>query len=826
MDSISKETSRRAAFAHPVLNTVLALGALMALNIPAQSAEPAQTAANETSGLAEVIVTAQFRAENLQETPLSITAISGDQLATQGLTNVADLGLVIPNANIRQQGNASGPNPQIGMRGVQTTDFIYTTEPGVAIYVDDVYHGTLTGSAMDLLDLERVEVLRGPQGTLFGKNALGGAIHLISKQPKGDNSGYVEAATGSSRLVDLKAGFDFSILDNLFMRVSGVAKRINGYQDVLDFPCEMKKLGTPQLAGSLPSLLPSNEQNAGNCKIGEFGGKSTNAVRAMLRYLATDDLEFNLTADYSRTDDQPPPETVLTGRQPGLDSLYTDGPGGIFQRFGVRIDDTRFIPPSYFTTYANYNDPMGSKNWPTDQIIETRSASAKVNYRVNDYVRLKLVAARRTYDGSWASDQDYTPFDLNTTYNLQHHEQNSAELQLSGTLFTTVDWTAGAFYYDSKSKLGGFVTFGAFDYLGIIPNFAQNDRFTTKSKSGYAHVAWRATDALTLTAGVRETSEDKTFTFDHTNFLTILTPLQYGQSHFDWKAAVDYKITNSIMTYGSVSTGFRSDGAQPRPFVRNELTSVPAEEITAYEIGLKSDFFEHRLRVNLAGFINDYSPRVTSRFGYSCNLANDTTPGPYFPPGPAAQACPAGTPMAGLPGWLWFSPFSAPGKDKGLELEVTAQPVRNLLINASAGYLKFVSGAPPGSDGYVDPSVREQPRLSYSVGAQYDINLGQGGSITPRFDLFYQGERTNGTVSQVQVSPDNIVPSYTLVNARLTYTSPDAKWMAALSAENLLNKFYWAQLVSATDAAGAQTFNRTGVPGRPREVAVTLRHNF
>jgi iron complex outermembrane receptor protein len=253
---------------------------------------------------------------------------------------------------------------------------------------------------------------------------------------------------------------------------------------------------------------------------------------------------------------------------------------------------------------------------------------------------------------------------------------------------------------------------------------------------------------------------------------------------------------------------------------------VPAEEITAYEIGLKSDFFEHRLRVNLAGFINDYSPRVTSRFGYSCNLANDTTPGPYFPPGPAAQACPAGTPMAGLPGWLWFSPFSAPGKDKGLELEVTAQPVRNLLINASAGYLKFVSGAPPGSDGYVDPSVREQPRLSYSVGAQYDINLGQGGSITPRFDLFYQGERTNGTVSQVQVSPDNIVPSYTLVNARLTYTSPDAKWTAALSAENLLNKFYWAQLVSATDAAGAQTFNRTGVPGRPREVAVTLRHNF
>src|ERR1700755_2581454 len=130
----------------------------------------AQEAPKEDTGLQEVIITAQFRQENLQDTALAITAVSGEQLESQGLTNVPDLGLVIPNANIRPQGSFSGPTPLIGMRGVQTTDYIFTSDPGVGIYIDDVYQGTLTGSAIDLLDLERVEVLRGPQGTLFGKN--------------------------------------------------------------------------------------------------------------------------------------------------------------------------------------------------------------------------------------------------------------------------------------------------------------------------------------------------------------------------------------------------------------------------------------------------------------------------------------------------------------------------------------------------------------------------------------------------------------------------------------------------------------------------------
>jgi iron complex outermembrane recepter protein len=150
---------------------------------------------------------------------------AGDRLEEQSITNVQELGRLIPNANFVQPGAGNGPNATIGMRGVNTTDFIYTTDPGVGVYVDDVYHGTLTGSDMDLLDLDRVEVLRGPQGTLFGKNSLGGAIRLFSKQPQGNDTGSIDVTNGTSHRLDLKAFYDTKIADNLFMRIAGRASR-------------------------------------------------------------------------------------------------------------------------------------------------------------------------------------------------------------------------------------------------------------------------------------------------------------------------------------------------------------------------------------------------------------------------------------------------------------------------------------------------------------------------------------------------------------------------------------------------------------------------
>ena len=802
-----------------------ALGSVLLLPIVAAAAAPTTT---DAVGLEEVIVTAQFRAENLQDTPIAITAVSGAQLESQGLTNVADLGYVIPNANIRPN-PGNGPNPMIGMRGVNTSDFIYTTEPGVAIYVDDVYHGTLTGSAMDLMDLDRVEVLRGPQGTLFGKNALGGAIRLISKEAKGDNTGYVEATYGTSRRMDLKAGFDFAIADNLFMRVTGVSKHIDGYGETLDFACQMKANGTPELAGSLPILTPSNATAHGNCSTGQTGGSESQALKAILRYIASSDLEFNLTADYSHTDDQPGVQTLLRGIQSaGLDVLYNNF--YVQPTWGMRYDNNNFVTGNPFTSYQSWTDLATGTSLPRDQIMDTWSSTAKVDYTLNDAVHFKFVLAHRGYSSEFAT-VPFEPFaGIGTTYNLQDHEQNSAELQVSGALFDKhVEWTTGAFYFDSKSVLGGHVWFGPLTFFGIIPDFDQNDHFTTKSKSGFAHVIWKVTDAFSLTGGVRETSESKTFQFDHTNYLTIPTPLQYGNSHFDWKISADYKLTEGIMAYATASTGFRSDGAQPRPWAPNQLLPVPMEEITAYEIGAKTDWFDHRLRANLSVFVNDYNPRVQNEFGYSCS-PTAANPGPFVPFG--TPTCPAGTQLAGQNpgngGVYWFYYFSAPGKAKGAELEITAEPVRNLNINASASFYEYTSSVGPTDAGYEDPSTREQPRFTLDLGAQYAFNLGEHGSLTPRMDMFYQTDRTNGGSINLPETPDTTIPGYTLVNARLTYESGDGKWTAALAAENLFNKFYWYQLAPnlTNDGTNSPVYNRQGSPGRPREIALTLRRKL
>lgn len=797
-------------------------------------------AAGSDDTLEEVIVTAQFREQNLQDTPIAITAVSGDLLEQQGLDNVSDLGLIIPNANIRQQGSFSGPTPQIGMRGVQTTEFIYTTDPGVGVYIDDVYQGSLTGSAIDLLDLERVEVLRGPQGTLFGKNSLGGAIRLLSKTPKGDNTGMIEATYGSSNRLDVKGSYDFALSDNVFVRITGVSKKMDGYGEVLDFACQMRVNGTPQLAGTFPTLMPSDRQMDNNCKIAERGGGRSDAGRVMVRWLAGESTEIMLSGDYTTSDTEPSVDSKLTQHlATGLNGAYDLST--IQPRYGIRFTgNDRFLTGDPFKTYAYPVDPVGGKTFPVNWTTENWGGMAKLIQKFGDKMQLDLIAAYRKYEIDWMGDGDQMPIDLNHTYVLQTHDQTSVEARLSGATFgDRLAWTAGAYYYDDSSHLGGYVTLPAFAV--ILPNFNQNDTFTTESKSGFLHGDFKVTDRFSVIAGVRYTDESKVYKFDHSPYLLVPTPLNYGSSHTDWKISANFRFSDAIMVYGQAATGFRSDGAQPRPFtVGQQKEVVPAEELISYEIGAKTDLFDRKLRLNLAAFFDDYDPRVVVSAGTQCNLVTDLDPGPVFR-GLNGGICPAGTPVGDNPnpalrtGAPWFAYASAPGSNRGVELEATATPIPALNINATVAWFDFKSDAPATLNGqpnnvYVDPSYRLQAEFSGSLGVEYRIATAAG-SFTPRVDWFLQGGRSNG-ISYLPQLPgsDNQVPGYGLVNARLTYNSEDGGWAVALAAENLLDKFYWYQLAPARSNNAALgypvTDNRTGTPARGREIAVTFRKNF
>src|SRR5689334_5275603 len=192
---------------------------------------PGVVLAQESGGqdvLQEVTVTAQFRAQSVQDTPLSITAVSGEILESRSQTNLSEVANQAPNVTLKPQGAAFGPALGASIRGVGQFDFNPALEPGVGLYVDDVYYATLTGSILDLLDLSRVEILRGPQGTLAGRNSIGGAVKLYSKKPTGSDTGSMSATYGSRHRVDLRASADFSLGENLFASVAGVSKQQDG----------------------------------------------------------------------------------------------------------------------------------------------------------------------------------------------------------------------------------------------------------------------------------------------------------------------------------------------------------------------------------------------------------------------------------------------------------------------------------------------------------------------------------------------------------------------------------------------------------------------
>jgi len=177
----------------------------------------AQNVEGTGDALQEVTVTAQFREQNVQDTPLAITAVSAELLEARNQTNITEITNQAPNVTLKPQGPTYGPSIAASIRGIGQLDFNPALEPGVGLYVDDVYYATLTGSMLDLLDLERVEILRGPQGTLAGRNSIGGAVKLYSQKPRGDGTGYLLATYGSRDRVDLRGSADFALRDNLFV---------------------------------------------------------------------------------------------------------------------------------------------------------------------------------------------------------------------------------------------------------------------------------------------------------------------------------------------------------------------------------------------------------------------------------------------------------------------------------------------------------------------------------------------------------------------------------------------------------------------------------
>ncbi|MBO9498978.1 MAG: TonB-dependent receptor [Novosphingobium sp.] len=757
----------------------------------------------------EIVVTAQFREQKLQDTPLAITAVNSAMLEARSQTNIAEITAQAPNVTLKPQGSAFGPSLAASIRGVGQYDFNPALEPGVGLYVDDVYYATLTGAIFDLLDLDRVEVLRGPQGTLAGKNSIGGAVKLFSKKPTGDGSGYVSGTYGSRDRLDLRAGADVTLAKDLFLRVAGVAKKQGGYVDRVDFGCANPpgSANNPAVGGVAPTGGGDK-----NCVVAHDGDVDYQAIRGQLRYNPSDRIDVNIIGDFTH-DDRNAAAGVLISADNANPNVRGNSPAVPY--------DSRFVCGK-FCNYGSYFSPASTSGDPSAPfggypLVETSGngrtkfkgwgVSGQVDLELSDHLQLQSITSYRQYTLHFNNDDDYSPLAISNGFGDLDYWGFTQEVRLNGSgLDDRLNWTIGGFYLDQRST---YATFQDLRYAPIPLQFQGNDPVNANTKAAFANLSWEFVPNLTANLGIRYTDEHKDYTFSRRNqdgtvnpFLGALDGVtgNYDGDRVDYRANLQYRFSPSVMAYAQVSTGFKGGGIGPRPFVPEQVRPFGPETLTAYEAGFKTDLFGRIVRLNGAVFYSDYKDIQLTLL--SC---------PQFGgPGPCALPQNAGD-----------------AHIKGFELETNIDPGNGLLIDGSVSYLDFKytdinpqAGGPSSPAGVQVGMVPPYtPKWKWAVGIQYKVDMGNAGSLTPRFDASYQSEVWSNAVN----GPNNHIDGYTLANARLTWRNQKEDLEVALEVTNLFDKYYF---LTSFDLTGAGAGIVSGQPGRPREWAVSLKKTF
>jgi iron complex outermembrane recepter protein len=774
-----------------------ALGSAVALAV-STLATPAFAA--EEGVLEEIVVTAQFREEKLQDTPLAITAISDEMMRARGQDSIFEVTQQAPNVQIKKNLGPFGSSTSAFIRGVGQGDFNFALEPGVGMYIDDVYFPTMTGSAFEIVDLERVEVLRGPQGTLQGRNAIGGSVRLISRKPTGDGPGYAEATVGRFDRIGLKAAGEFALVpDQLFLRITGASNNQDGYVERRDFACDQ-----PALAASL-NIRSTGTGNA-DCHLGTLGGQSYTAGRAILRWIPSDAVEVNIIGDL--TNDNSEAAALTLAAVSGTNTALGPGYGPWF------VAGERYI------TYETFSDSSGgvtgqAYTTPPINHLRTWGAAGIVDIKLTDALAIKSISSWRGIENSFATAHDGSPFNGETGFNELKGHSFQQELRLNGTA-GPVDYTLGVFYFTQKNQNRNRIDLG---YTGTpFPfDFISKEVADSDSKAAFVHAVWHPTDAMSITGGLRYSDEQKDQTLGRLNpadggrtastippFAALLPTgyppvVTFADERIDYRVSLDYRWSDAFMTYATHSTGFKNGGVSPRFFFASHIVPFAVEEMKAYEIGFKSDLLGNTMRVNFAYFLNDYKD---------------------IQAGAAGGVCPELTPSAPC----LATRNQQDQEIRGAELEISYRPVPDFLVDASVSqieskFTRLPRALLPATYNFGADVPFGIPEYKASLGIQYGFPFIGGGTLTPRFDVNYEAERDVADIRTLKT------PSSTVLNARLTWRAESGDWETALGVTNLTDKYYWVNLFDIRTFAAAGAW-AAAQPAPPREWALTIRRNF
>ncbi len=532
---------------------------LTAVFYSAISALPAlaRDASSPKAALEEVVVTAQRRSQNLQEVPGAVSALSADQLQRIQASDIGDIQNSIPNLTLHE-GDAN--NAVVYLRGIGQIDSLAFADPGVGVYVDDVYLGRAQGAFLSVFDVERIEVLRGPQGTLYGRNTIGGAVKYVSKPPSETLEAKISTTAGNFDRRDVKGSLSGSLIDNqLLGRFSVASLQRDGYSD-------------NSVDGS------------------DDGDKNTLAWRGSLRFLPHEDWTIDLSID--STDDSP-------------DSSRT--PARATPVFGVPANEDPF------RISADFNDQSD---------LEVSGESLSVSWQATENLEIKSITALRRLNYDTRLDLDATELPIFGIFLEQEQEQLSQELQLNyqATGFNAV---AGLYYFHEEDETESGVFGPTIEFISNSLNDQTNDSYAVYGQLD-AYLTDRITliAGLRYTVENKEFSRDQESFEPDTPFQPQLGQGRVEtdvDEDDEWnnlspKLALQYQFNEDVQFYGSISRGFKSGGFDGRSNSDFEASPYDPETLTAYEAGMKSDWLENRLRINTALFYNDYKDMQLSSF--------------------------------------------------------------------------------------------------------------------------------------------------------------------------------------------------------------------
>ena len=701
----------------------------------------AQTAAGSQPEMIEtVVVTARKRAESAQKAPVAVTAVDAAQLAKLFIHNLGDLDHQAPNFTIEGVGAIHRNAAVIYSRGIGYGGVDLGQDPAVGLSVNGVFPTQNVGMMSNTQDIDHVEILRGPQGTLFGKNTVGGVINITTKKPGDEWDVEAMGRVGNLGRADFFVATDLPVNDTLAFRVSYLSQNSTG---------AFKNVYT----GPVQTLFPPYPQDLPLPK--HLGGDNIKTLRATAVWKPIENFEADLVYTYSK--DRSPSVGGQNGSIPCSQPTALGYCDFLATYFGYPGYDYRTPGLPYPT---GPNDPYTvHRNFPSGDFQDTQMITANMRYHAEWF---DVVSVTGFIHNSNLSYSDYDDTELNffeSTFGL-HSDQVSEELRLeSNDDNSPLKWVAGLLY--SGRDWDGFQTF--YSVFPTLNDFSDYARQSDNAWAAFGQADYFVTKDLELTAGLRYTTEAKDIFRVPSHYAPAGDPGHFfhnkAWSNVSYKLGADYHIDDDKMLYASYSTGFVAGGFNTR-VDSDYLTGLAyaPEKVAAWEIGLKSDWYEHRLRVNLAAFMNNYS---------------DLQVGAFIPGANLQQA-------------IVNDGFE---RAQGVELEATAIPIDHLTLSTSIGYLDahytrfFTNLTGAGAADYSWLKVARAPQWTMHFEAYYDFDLHGNGTLTP--DVSYEYETSHFT--DLTNNPVGFQKAYGMVDASLSYDEPQGRWKISLWGKNLGN---------------------------------------